>query len=92
MSDNKLDKIDAKIDKVQDSISSINTTLASQHEILKDHTRRSLANEEAVSVLADKLQPVMTHVAKVELIGKILLALAGSEMAWYILKRVFTDV
>lgn len=91
MSDSKLDKIEVKIDKVQGSISSINSTLASQHEILKDHTRRSLANEEAVSVLAEKLQPVITHVAIVQLCGKILLAIAGSEITWYIFKRLFTN-
>lgn len=90
--DDDMNRIDNKIDKLQDSISSIDVTLASQHEILKDHTRRSLANEEAVSILTEKLQPVITHVAIMQLLGKVLLGIAGSEITWYIIKKVFIDV
>lgn len=80
---------DDKLDKIQEDITDIKVTLASQHEILKDHTRRSLASEQAVSILTEKLQPVITHVAVMQLCGKILLAIAGSEITVYIIKRVF---
>lgn len=88
MSDDKIDKIDNKIDKIQDRLSSIDSTLAAQHEVLKEHTRRSLANENAIEVLSEKLSPVLTHVAIMQLIGKLILAVAGSEITWYIIKRV----
>lgn len=41
MSDEKLDKIEAKIDKIQDKIGSIDVTLAAQHESLKIHIKRT---------------------------------------------------
>lgn len=88
MSDSKLDKIDTKIDNMQEKLSSIDITLASQHEILKDHTRRSLANEKAVTLLADRLQPIITHVAIMQLCGKILMAVVGSEITWFIIRKV----
>lgn len=89
MQDTKIDKIDSKIDRIQEDITSIKVIAAAQHETLKDHTRRSLANEQAVEALAKVLQPVLTHVAIMKLCGKILLALAGTEVFWYTLVKVF---
>lgn len=88
MPDAQLDKIECKIDKIQEKMGAIDATLASQHEVLKDHTRRSLASEQAISILAEKLQPVITHVAIMKLCGKMILTIAGSEIAWSLIKKV----
>ena len=47
-SDERLIRIEDKVDKLSDKISSIDVTLAAQHEVLKEHTRRSTALEAIV--------------------------------------------
>lgn len=51
----KLIRIEEKIDRMAEKISSIDTTLASQHESLKDHIRRTELLEHVVT-------PVVNHV------------------------------
>lgn len=48
MSDERIIRIEDKLDKVSDRISSIDSTLAAQHESLKDHIRRTRLLEEAI--------------------------------------------
>lgn len=81
-------RIEQKIDLIVEKISSIDSTLASQHEILKDHTRRSLANEEAVKVLGNELKPVLAHVAVVDFIGKFCALILGSDLLYGLVKRL----
>jgi hypothetical protein len=50
-----IDKVESKLDKLHDEIVRMREVQAAQHETLKDHTRRSLANEEAIVVLKDNL-------------------------------------
>lgn len=82
-------RIDEKLDMIVEKISSIDSTLASQHEILKDHTRRSLANEEAVKLLGNELKPVLSHVAIVDFIGKVCALILGSDLLYGLIKRLF---
>lgn len=49
----KLEKIDSKLDRLDSRLDSVDVTLAKQSVILEDHTRRSLANEEAVKIAKD---------------------------------------
>lgn len=54
MNDERLGRIENKLDKVVDRISSIDTTLASQHEILATHIRRT----EALEAIVEPMQRV----------------------------------
>lgn len=71
-----LDKIESKIDKLDTRIDNVDLTLAKQSIILEDHTRRSLANEEALELLKKKLEteliPIKNHVLQVNLVFKII--------------------
>lgn len=49
----------AKLDKIYDRLSSIDSTLSSQHEVLKEHIRRT-------EVLESEIKPVQRHVTMVE--------------------------
>lgn len=51
-----------KLDKIAEDITEIKVTLGKQEENLKEHMRRSLANEAAVEILKEELKPIKTHV------------------------------
>lgn len=53
--DQKLVRIEDKIDKINEKISSIDSTLASQHESLKHHIKRT-------DLLEKELKPVRKYV------------------------------
>ena len=59
-------------------ISDINITLAKQHVTLEEHTRRSLANEEAVDLLRQQIKPIEEHVLMVNTAAKIILVVTGA--------------
>lgn len=63
--DNKLDKLDERLD-------SIDRTLVRQQASLEEHMRRSELNEKAVSVITDKLEPVIVHVAIMQSVIRLL--------------------
>jgi len=66
MSDDKrLERIELKLDDVADHLGSIDTTLASQHAVLREHIRRTAALEK-------KLEPVEKHVNMAQGIVKML--------------------
>lgn len=48
MSDDKLIRIENKIDRLDEKLGTVNVILASQHESLKDHIRRTEILEEAI--------------------------------------------
>lgn len=66
--ENKIDKLDTRLDNVD-------VTLGKQSVILEDHTRRSLANERAVSILEEQLNkeiaPIKEHLIQVHTILKM---------------------
>lgn len=55
-----------KQDEFGRDISEIKETLVRQEEQLREHMRRSLANEKAVELLADEFKPVQKHVLNMQ--------------------------
>lgn len=48
MESGRFDRLEGKVDRVLDRVGSIDVTIAAQHEVLKEHVRRSLALEQIV--------------------------------------------
>lgn len=74
------EKIEKKLDHISEEIGTIKVTLASQHEVLAEHVRRT-------NLLEEELKPIKRHVHMVE--GAIkLLAIIGivAEALHWILK------
>jgi hypothetical protein len=61
-----VDHLEEKVDKILEKVSTIETTLAVQGSVLEEHQRRSLANEENVSLLREDFKPIQRHVTLVE--------------------------
>ena len=74
-------EIDAKLDKIQEDISSIKIHLGEYNVSLKDHIRRT-------ELLEESIDPIKKHVAIVNFIGKIALAILASEIGWEIIKKM----
>lgn len=64
--DSRLERIEDKIDSLSERISSVDATLAAQHVTLKDHTRRSLANEESLELLKSQTNIRLTILEKIK--------------------------
>jgi archaellum component FlaC len=65
MDDQRLTRIEAKIDDLSEHLGSIDSTLAGQHAVLREHIRRTAALEK-------KLEPVEKHVTIVHGIFKLI--------------------
>lgn len=65
------DRIHDKLDTVSEQINNIDKTLIRQEEHLKEHMRRSLANEQAIEILKNEFKPVHQHVFFVNTVVKI---------------------
>lgn len=62
MSDFKLlEKILEKQEKLSEKQETMNIVLAENTLILKEHERRSIANEEAVQMLREEIKPLQKH-------------------------------
>lgn len=87
--DNKLiDILLHKTDALDSRLDSIDKTLVSQHEQLKEHMRRTRLAEENLNIIRDEIKPVQKHVAVVE--GLMKLIGAGSAIAFVI--KQFLDL
>lgn len=73
-------KVEIKIDKMLDKIAKIDSTLAAQHESLKEHMRRSDALEKYIESVEKDVTPLQAHVNMVKGAGKVI-AVAGSILA-----------
>ena len=62
---------------MKNDLNDVKITLAEQHVTLEEHTRRSLANEEAVELLRQHLKPIEQHVLVVNTAAKIILSIGG---------------
>jgi NurA-like 5'-3' nuclease len=80
MSDERLLRIEDKIDRISDKISSIDVTLVSQHESLKEHMRRTELLEKAV-------EPIVPTFAIGRFAVKALGAILGSELIYELIKK-----
>ncbi len=65
-------------EEMKSDLTDIKVTLAEQHITLEDHTRRSLANEEAVELLRQHIKPIEQHVLMVNAVVKIALGIGGA--------------
>lgn len=87
----QLDKIEAKVDKILEIQGEMKVVQAEQHGTLQEHMRRSLANEQAVTLLAkelktvenDDIKPLTAHSVKFELILKIIMWITGLAVSAY---------
>jgi hypothetical protein len=73
----KLDRIEDKLDRLSDKVSDIAGTVTDNTTILKEHQRRSVANEKAIDLMQKELDPIKKHVAVWGVAGKIAVAIAG---------------
>lgn len=65
-----LAKLDSRLDDIYE-------TQIKQQCILEEHQRRSVANEQAVEILAKELKPVTKHVDMMTYIGRFLLGIVA---------------
>lgn len=72
--------LQTRLEKIYDAVSRIDVTLARQAVTLEDHTRRSLANEEALDLIRAEMAPLKAHVALWGALGKII-SVAGTLLA-----------
>jgi len=68
--DDRIIRIENKLDKVVDHISSIDSTLAAQHESLREHIRRT-------NLLEEEVEPIKKHVNMVGGVIKMVLILSA---------------
>jgi archaellum component FlaC len=54
-----LSRIEDKVDKIADRVGSIDITLAAQHEVLKDHVRRT-------EILELEIKPLKAHMNMIQ--------------------------
>lgn len=86
--DSKLDKIDVKIDRLDERLDSIDLTLVRQSGHLEEHMRRSLSNEEAVSILRSEIKPLSQHVSTINSIAKFISVMAALAGIYSFIKRL----
>lgn len=75
--DSQVEKLLEMQEDLKHEIKDINVTLIKQSMILEEHTRRSLANEEAVELLRDHMAPIEKHILLVNTLTKAALAIGG---------------
>jgi hypothetical protein len=68
---------------IKEDITEIKVIQARHDENLKEHMKRSLANEEAVNILKNEFKPVQEHVSNVNFVVKVGSYLAGAIAAVY---------
>lgn len=78
-------RIEAKLDKIEERISSIDSTLAAQHESLKDHMRRTELLEIAIEPL--KKDSAMVHGA-LKFLGAIAVAASVIEVIFKLIGKI----
>lgn len=71
MDDVKFDRMETKLDRISERINSIDVTLASQHESLREHIRRT-------SILEEEIKPLKNHVLMAAGAAKIIGLMVGA--------------
>lgn len=84
-----LNKLDNKTDDNTTHLHEIAKVQVRQEEILKEHVRRSIANEEAVKILKDELKPVFSFVDVCKIIAKIFISVGGTTILIKLFERFF---
>lgn len=62
MSDDRFNRLEQKIDVIATKQSDIFIVLTDQHATLREHMKRSKANEEAVELIRKEIKPIQKHV------------------------------
>ena len=75
--DDLLNRLENKLDKLDERLDNVDKTLIIQNSDLKEHMRRSLANEEAVEILRKEMKPVQNHVFFVKNVMAFLVAVGA---------------
>lgn len=87
--DTILVKVFDKLDKLDEDLTDLKIIAAKQHASLDEHMRRTLANEEAVSILKEELKPVIKSVETFKILGKAVLFITGSSTLLGLAKALF---
>lgn len=82
--DDRIHRMELKLDKVGDELGEIKVILAAQHETLKEHHRRSEANEKSLAILNE--ERIRTRTRDRVILG-ILTLLASSEFLIQLLAK-----
>lgn len=82
-------RVESKVDKIVEDISIIKITLVEQHLSLKEHMRRSEANEAAIQAVADQVQPIQQNLSNVKFllkaVGWLLSLFLSSEVVYHVI-------
>lgn len=81
---------DTKLDSIISKISDIDATLKVQQVILDEHQKRSAANERAIDIISDKLEPIQAQYIVIKFIAKWVGILLGSEV-FFLLVQVLLN-
>jgi hypothetical protein len=73
-----VDKIEKKVDSIDQRIDKVDVTLVEQAAVLKEHHRRSIANEQNLELLRKEFKPVETHVHTMNTVFKIIGVIASA--------------
>ena len=82
------DRILQILEGIREDMTEMKLVTVKQEENLKEHMRRSLANEKAVELIKTELKQVSTHVLLVQHAGKAIGWIASSSIVLYALKRL----
>lgn len=74
------------LEAIRDDITEMKLVTIKQEENLKEHMRRSLANEAAIDIIKNELKQVDNHILLVQYAGKVVAWLAGSSVVLYLLR------
>lgn len=84
-----LNRMETKVDKIVEDISIIKITLVEQHLSLKEHMRRSEANEAAIQTVADQVKPIQQNLSNVwflvKCVGWTVSLFLSSEVVYHLL-------
>lgn len=87
------DHIQQRLDDINDKLHNIDKTLAVNTEQLAEHMKRSLSNEKAVELLAQRIEPIQLHVSNVTFLVKTVAYVAGiSGLAWAVFKAMHMSI
>lgn len=84
-----LNKLDNRTNDNTIQLHEIAKVQVRQEEILKEHVRRSLANEEAVKILKDELKIVFTFLEVCKICAKVFVSIGGATLLIKIFEKFF---
>lgn len=77
---------------IKEDITDIKVIQTRHDENLQEHMRRSLANEEAVSILKEEFKPVQQHVLNIDFLVKIAGYASGAVLFIYTAIQIIQSI